>query len=92
MYLGGSDLPLPLVEHLDITTERKSAQYPFRTVPAQFSFPENATKTDREAQDLHTTPACRQIVAQFMDNDQDADDHREGGEIERQLVHAKRKS
>ena len=86
------DRTFALVEHFYVATQRKKTDRPFGLIFAQSLFPQHATKADRKPENLHATQSGRQVVSQFMKNNQDPQNHHKCGKVIRDVIHAKQRS
>ena len=73
------DVAFALVEHLDVAAERDRGDHPLGAVGAERAgSTERAAEADREAQDLHAAQARDEVVAELVDDDQEAERDDEG--------------
>jgi hypothetical protein len=70
-----------LVGHLDVAAERNRGEGPFGAVRPEPARPDDASETDGKAQHLDAAPACDDVVAEFVEDDQHAQHDEERGNL-----------
>src|SRR5690606_31780041 len=85
MDLAGIDLPLGLVEHLDVAAEGNHGDRVFRLAVAASPRHERAAEADRELQDLDAEPARDPEMAELVDRDENADGQYEAQQAEQEI-------
>ncbi len=85
------DRRLALVEHLDVTAERKGGKHPFGPIRPGVSDQQRLAETDGKAQHLDAAQPRHEIVTELMHDDQDAQREGEETEIPEQIHEAARR-
>src|SRR4030095_8871949 len=90
--IGRRDIPLALLRHLHIATERDGRQRPLRPVLRGLAHRDDPPESDRKAQHLDAAPARDHVVAEFMEHHQNAqrDEKRDNlvGQVDHEAIFA----
>ncbi len=73
MTLGGINLTLPFIEHLDEPAKRKCSDHPFGAVTSKSPVHQRGAEPDGEPQNLDAGRSGNDVVPELMEDDQDAE-------------------
>ena len=82
------DLPLPLVQHLDIPPERDRTDHILGRIRPFPPPPQRLAEPDGEAQHLDSQPACHPEMAELVHRHEDTDGNQKRKQRGQETVHA----